>query len=200
MKLLIKDIEKITGYKLKRNSFILAFDTATKTGIAKITTTDKKLILTTELMRVPAIPKDTENKAIKYEEALGILLIMIREFRKTLKEKSQETILVLENSYLGFNPETYGFLKGFMGLIYAELYDYFENILILYPSAARKRAGFKSKIPRKHGMTAGKARIARKQEIMDFINNIFKSDIKDDNEADAIILGLAGLRKDYVND
>jgi hypothetical protein len=185
----IKKIESQLGYVLKRSTFVLAFDTATTTGVAKLITTNNKLSLDTFCLKIPAIPKDTENKSESYEEALNALLLMIRDFKQTLPKKKQKSILVLENSYLGFNAYTYGYLKGFMGLLYAELYDYFESIKIIFPTSARKQAGFKSSLPK------GSKREEKKQEIINWINQKFDLELKDDNQAEALILGLCGLKE-----
>jgi Holliday junction resolvasome RuvABC endonuclease subunit len=193
----LEKLEKNLGYKIKKNSFVLAFDTASTTGISKIITTSTKVIIETSTMKLPKIPKDTEDKSEIYEQNLDMLLHMVRDLKQSITFKQKEKmILVLENSYLGFDPSTFGFLKGFMGLLYAELYDLFESIYLYYPSTARKLANFKSTIGRKHGMTANKARLARKQEIMYFISKIVEEKIEDNDVADALMLAFAGLREE----
>jgi len=185
----LNKIEKSLGFKLRRNAFVLGFDTASTTGIAKIITTNTKLMIETSIIKIPSIPQDTEDKAVKYEECLGILLLMMRDFKNSIKKKDKHSILVLENSYLGFNAFTYGFLKACLGIVYANLYDYFEDVKIIFPLSARKMVGFKSELPK-----GTKAKI-KKQEIMDFINNKMGLELKDDNEADATMLALAGLKE-----
>ena len=185
----LSKIEKSIGFKLKHNTFVLGFDTATTTGIAKIVTTNTKLMIDTSIIKIPSIPNDTEDKAVKYEECLGMLLLMMREFRDSIPQKNKHSILVLENSYLGFNAYTYGYLKACLGIVYANLYDCFEDVKIIFPLSARKLVGFKSTLPK-----GTKSKI-KKQEIIDWVNTIMGLKIKDDNMADAVILALAGLKE-----
>jgi len=185
----LSKIEKSLGFKLKHNTFVLGFDTATTTGIAKIITTNTKLMIETSIIKIPSIPNDTEDKAVKYEECLGILLLMMREFKNSISQKNKHSILVLENSYLGFNAYTYGYLKVCLGIVYSNLYDYFEDVKIIFPLSARKMVGFKSILPK------GTKSKEKKQEIMDFINKKMGLTITDDNEADSVMLALAGLKE-----
>ena len=190
MKLQLKDVEKKLGFVLKQDTFCLGLDTASTTGIAIVYTNHKTIEIETSLIKIPPLPKGNEDKSAKYEECLSILLMMVRDFKKVLDTREKKnTILVLENSYLGFDPWTYGFLKGCMGLLYAELYDYFENILIIFPTSARKLVGFKSALPK------GSKSKDKKKEIMSFISNIVDEEVKDDNCADAIMLAFAGLKE-----
>ena len=182
-------IEKSLGYKLKKNCFVLGFDTATTSGISKIITTNTKLMIETSIIKIPSIPNDTEDKAVKYEECLGILLLMMREFRDSIPQKNKHSILVLENSYMGFNTYTYGYLKACLGIVYSNLYDYFEDVKIIFPLSARKLVGFKTLLPK------GTKSKEKKQEIIDWVNLKMGLKITDDNCADATILSLAGLKE-----
>lgn len=182
-------LEKNLGFKLKKNTFVVGLDTATKTGIAMIDVTSKKIEIEVDLMTIPAI-KDSEDKSDEYQQKLALLLKWVREFKKRIIAKPKnKRILILENSYLGFNAWTYGFLKMFGGLIYAELYDYFEDIRLIFPTSARKQAGFKSLLPK------GTKSKDKKQEIMTWVSKMVESEIEDDNIADAIMLAIAGLKE-----
>lgn len=182
-------LEKNLGFKLKKNTFVLGLDTATTTGIAMIDVTSKKIEIETDIMKIPS-PQDSDNKSDEYQQKLELLLKWVREFKKRIIAKPKnKRILILENSYLGFNAWTYGFLKMFGGLIYAELYDYFEHIELIFPTSARKRVGFKSLLPK------GTKSKDKKAEIMTWVSKMVEDEIKDDNIADAIVLALAGLRE-----
>jgi hypothetical protein len=64
--------------------------------------------------------------------------------------------------------------------------------------SARKEIGFKSEIKRVKGATnkeKTQSRKDKKQELIDFINNIFGTKEQDDNIVDAIILSLCGLKE-----
>ena len=187
-KISVKTLEKKLGYKIPRNIFVLGVDTASTSGIAKVTIDDKYAYINTEIMKIPTIPRDTEDKAEKYEECLDMLLIMIRDFRKTLEVKDKTTLLVLENSFMSLNAYTFGFLKVCGGILYSELHDNFENIKIIFPSSARKLAGFKSLLPK------GTKSKDKKKEIMTWVGNIIEEEITDDNAADALMLCFAGLK------
>jgi hypothetical protein len=183
-------LERKLGIPIQKNAFCVGIDTASTSGVAIITTTNNKVIIETEIIKIPKIPRDTEDKSAKYEESLNALLIMIRDFKKRMcenKKANSKTILVLENSFLSFDPWTFGFLKGFMGLLYAELFDYFENIRIVFPTSARKQVGFKSQLPKKS------KRDQKKAEIIQWVSNLLEVDLEDDNICDAIILALTGL-------
>lgn len=186
----IKDIEKRLGFKLKRNSYVLGVDTASITGLAILETDKKSLKVKTSTFKLPVVKK-TEELSDKFVEKLEFMLRTIRDFKKTefTKKKANETILVLENSFMGVNVVTFGLLRMLAGIVFSELFDNFEEIKIIFPMSARKNIGFKSQLKR------GVKRQEKKKELIDFINNIFNTTIKDDNEIDAIILALNGLRE-----
>ena len=75
------------------------------------------------------------------------------------------------------------------GIIFAELFDNFETIKIIFPMSARKNVGFKSQLKK------GVKREEKKKEIINWVNNIFGSNLTNDNETDAIILALNGLKE-----
>lgn len=182
----LKKLEKNLGLKLKKNIFVLGLDTASTTGICKLWIGEDKVRIETSIMKIPSLPKDTEDKSEKYEEALEMLLRIVRDMQKKLPKGD---ILVLENSFLSFSPWTYGYLKGFMGIIYAVLFDSFKEIKIIFPTAARKKVGFQSSLKR------GTKSKEKKQEIMTWVSNVIGKEITNDNEADAIVLALAGCIK-----
>jgi hypothetical protein len=91
---------------------------------------------------------------------------------------------------MGVNVVTFGLLRMLAGIVFAELFDNFEQIKIIFPMSARKNIGFKSQLKR------GVKRTEKKQEIINFINAIFDTQIKDDNQVDALILALNGLKEE----
>jgi len=186
----LKDIEKRLGFKLKRNTYCIGVDTASITGLAMLETIGEKLIVKTSIFKLPTIKK-SEELSNKFVEKLEFMLRSIRDFKA--KEfgckKATKTVLVLENSFLGCNPVTFGLLRMLCGIIFSELFDYFEEIKIIFPMSARKEIGFKSQLKK------GTKREAKKKELITFINNIFGTEEKDDNIIDAIILALNGLKE-----
>lgn len=187
----IKDIEKKLGFKLLRNTMVLGVDTASTTGLAILETNNKSLMVKTSIFKLPEVKKEDELSD-KFVEKLEFMLRSIRDFKK--KEfgykKASKTILVLENSFLSFNPVTFGLLRMLCGIIFAELFDNFEKIKIIFPMSARKNVGFKSQLKK------GSKSIDKKKEIINFINNIFETKETSDDIADALILALNGLKEE----
>ena len=187
----IKDIEKRLGFKLRRNTYCIGVDTASITGLAILETDKKSLKVKTSIFKLPVVKK-TDELSDKFVEKLEFMLRSIRDFKQ--KEfgckKANKTILVLENSFLGCNPVTFGLLRMLCGIIFAELFDNFEEIKIIFPMSARKNIGFKSQLKR------GTKREEKKKELIDFINNIFGIKETSDDITDAIILALNGLKEE----
>jgi len=190
MNIKIKDIEKKLGFKLKRNTLSLGVDTASTTGLAILETDNLRLRIETSTFKLPTVKK-TDELSDKFVEKLEFMLRSIRDFKKNnFKKKASNTVLVLENSFMGINVVTFGLLRMLAGIVFAELFDNFEQIKIIFPMSARKNVGFKSQLKR------GAKREEKKKEIINFINTIFDTQITDDNETDAIILALNGLKEE----
>jgi len=189
----LKKLERNLGYKLRKDMFCLAIDTATVSGIATIYT-NEKVIIKTNLIKIPKIDKTLEDKAEVYEAKLRAFLNEIRALKALIKvglennKKKYRRILILENSFLKVNVVTFGFLRALQGIIYAELNDLFDEIQIIFPTTARNLVGFQSHLPK------GTKSKDRKKEIMKWISNVVEEEIKDDNCADAILLAFAGLK------
>jgi len=190
MNIKIKDIEKKLGFKLKRNTLSLGVDTASTTGLAILETDNLRLRIETSTFKLPTVKK-TDELSDKFVEKLEFMLRSIRDFKKNnLKKKASNTVLVLENSFMGINVVTFGLLRMLAGIVFSELFDNFEQIKIIFPMTARKEVGFKSQLKR------GAKREEKKKEIINFINAIFDTQIKDDNQVDALILALNGLKEE----
>lgn len=185
----IGQLEKNLGLKLKRNIYCIGVDTASTTGVSFLTITDTMAIFEWELFKLPVLPKkvkDQMEKAEKYEAVLDFATIAIRDLKKKCK-KLPNSILVLEQSFLQMNPDTYGELRALQGIFYAELYNYCDTIRIWLPGVVRKMVGFHSMLNR------SAERKDKKQEIVDWVNNVLGTQINNDNISDAIILSLAGV-------
>ena len=186
----IKDIENKLGFKLKKNTYVLGVDTATTTGLAILETDKKCLKVRTSIFKLPEVKKEDELSD-KFVEKLESMLRNIRDFKQKEfgKKKANNTVLVLENSFLSFNPVTFGLLRMLCGIIFSELFDNFERIKIIFPMSARKGVGFKSELKR------GAKGKDKKQELINFVNNIFNTQEKSDDICDAVILALNGLKE-----
>jgi len=184
----LKKLEKNLGLRLKHNIYVVGVDTASTTGVSFLTINDKEALFEWELFKLPVLPKkikDQMEKAEKYEAVLDFATVAIRELKKQCKTLPNST-LVLEQSFMMMNPETYGVLRCLQGIFYAELYDYFDSIKIWLPGVVRKMVGFHSKLDR------SAERKQKKQEIVQWVNNVLGSSLTDDNLSDATILSLAG--------
>jgi len=184
----LKKLEKNLGLRLNKNIYVVGVDTASTTGVSFLTITDKEALFEWELFKLPVLPKkikDQMEKAEKYEAVLDFATVAIRELKKQCKTLPNST-LVLEQSFMMMNPETYGVLRCLQGIFYAELYDYFDSIKIWLPGVVRKMVGFHSKLDR------SAERKQKKMEIIQWVNNVLGTKLTDDNIADAIILSLAG--------
>jgi len=192
IKLSLKKLEQKLGFKLRKNTMGLGVDTASITGLALISVIGSKVIINYSIFQLPKIPKkiaDQMEKAEKYEQAMDSALNLIRDYKNQITVKAP-SILVLEQSFLSINPETFGYLRSLQGIFYSELYDSFDVIKIYLATVARKLVGFHSVLPR------GTKSTEKKKEIMQFISKIIDIEIKDDNIADAILLALAGLKEE----
>jgi len=189
----LKKLEKNLGYKLQDNVFCLAIDTATKSGITFISIIKGKLNIETFIIKLPALPKDMESKAEKYEEHLKMFYQLILDELVTkiqkLNFKKCKKLLVLENSFLKMNIVTFGILRAYQGIAYATLRPYFNEVKIIFPITARKLVGFESHLPK------GSKGKDKKLEIMKWISNVVEEEIKDDNCADSLLLAFAGLKR-----
>lgn len=190
MNLKIKSLEKKLGFKLKRNAYVIGVDTASITGLCIMETNNQSIKVNTSTFKLPVVKK-TDELSDKIVEKLEFMLRAIRDFKKNefANKKASNTILVLENSFMGVNVVTFGILRMLCGLIFAELFDNFETIKIIFPMSARKNVGFKSQLKK------GVKREEKKKEIINWVNNIFGSNLENDNETDAIILALNGLKE-----
>jgi len=187
----LKKLEKNLGFKLRDNVFCLAIDTATKSGIVSIYISKGKLHIKSCTLKLPVLPKELEDKAEKYEQHLSSFVKLIGEelipgFLPL--EMGENSLLVLENSFLKMNVVTFGFLRALQGILYAKLCNRFNEVKIIFPVTARKEVGFKSLLPK--GSTSSN----KKKEIMKWISNIVEEPVQDDNISDALLLAFAGLK------
>lgn len=191
IKIPLSKLEKNLGFKLQHNIYCVGVDTASTTGVCFLTIDDKTATFEWELFKLPSLPRkiaDQMEKAEKYESVLNFMKIAVMDIKKKC-QKTKNGVLVLEQSFLQMNPETYGILRAEQGIFYSELFDYFKSIHIWLPGVVRKRVGFHSNLGKKA------ERKDKKQEIVNWVNNVLGSKLHDDNLADATILALAGVIK-----
>ena len=172
MKIKIKDLESKLNKKIKRNFVSVGFDTATKTGIGFITTTKTHITIDWALISFEA---NTVQELYKQ---------MYKEFRKFIDKKVN--CCVVENVFLGMNPDVTIKLARFGGLVIACAIDndvHFETI------GARSARAKLFKLDRK------KYKGKSKQAVADYLKSI-DIEINEDNCADGVLLGLLGIIED----
>lgn len=189
----ISKLEKNLGRKVKCPTFCVGVDTAATTGVCILTLTGLGAHFEWELFKLPSIPRkiaDQMVKAEKYEQTLDSMRGMIEEIKDKQKlENLKNSILVIEQSYMFNNPETFGILRAEQGIVYSVLGPEFEEVKIWLPTVVRKMVGFQSNLNR------SAERKDKKQEIVNWVNKVLGAKLVDDNLADATILALAGVIK-----
>lgn len=94
--------------------------------------------------------------------------------------------LVIENTWLGANPSVHQLLSRLSGgVLWEWLREGRPKALIISPTSARKQVGFSS------GKLKGKE---LKSKLVTFVNEKWGVGTESDDEADAIILGMAGYQ------
>jgi len=168
----IKELEKIFGYKILKNVISLGLDTATKTGYAIAITNDKEVNISIGFINidVSGIEDKYERNKIRYEAVFNNLKGLIKS----------EYIVIIENVYFGRNPNTLIVLSR-IGAIAWTLAKLKECKVIKWRTAnqARSLLGIKGNV--------------KKPIVMEMINNILGTEIKNDDEVDAIVLALNGI-------
>ena len=163
----IKDLQNKLQKSILRNIKSLGIDISTqKTGWALITTKSTKLYIKTGILNL----KDKDiyiryNKSIEY-------------FNKLIKS---DYIVVIENSFLGFNPQVFGKLSKIEGMIYAvcRLKKPFVNTKVMGASEARKNLGILGN--------------CKKKDIQIWLKNTLDINIENEDIADAIVLAFNGI-------
>lgn len=89
IKIDIKKLEKITGYKIKKNFLAIAFDTATRTGIAQVKTNTKQVDIDYTFLEF-----DSSNKHQLYKN-------MYLAFKDLLVNQD---LAIVEDTFVGLNP------------------------------------------------------------------------------------------------
>lgn len=178
MKLKIKDIEKKFNIKVKRNTISLGLDTATKTGycIAKSNKTYIHFDVGYINLSLKEIKDRKLRNALRYEE-------IYRRFRQLIKT---EHIVVIEDVFFGRNAQTLILLARLGAIAWTIAKEKCcKKIIWKTASRARKILGINQKCPK------GKS----KEVITKRINKRLKTNIKNNDIIDAIVLSIVGLIK-----
>ena len=168
----IKELEKLFGCKILKNIVSLGLDTATKTGYAIATTYDKEVKISTGFINVDVkgITDKYERNRMRYEAVYSNLKGLIK----------QEHRVIIENVYYGRNPNTLIVLSR-IGAIAWTLSKLKGCKVIKWRTAnqARSLIGVKGNV--------------KKPIVVEMVNNILGTNIKNDDIIDAIVLALNGI-------
>jgi Holliday junction resolvasome RuvABC endonuclease subunit len=181
-KIKISSIENLIGASIKRNNIAMGCDVSMhSTGISIIETKNHYL-------KIVKIAKLITPKGMKVFDAIDLFTEQIEELKHEIIKKYKIDTNVIEDCFLKFNVQTLKSLARFEVLIY----DRFKGITsyseLKMPSSVRKKVNFKKSNNSIKGNQL-------KQEIVEYVNKLFKLELKlEDNDlADAILLALSGL-------
>lgn len=169
MKLLIEDLEIKLGKKIKRNFSSIGVDTATNTGVGFISTDDKEITIEWTLL---AFQANSINELYQ---------LMYKEFDNFIDKSTN--IVIVEDVFLGMNPDVTIKLARFGGLVMAQAMN--KKVPFQTIGASSSRAKLFTLDKKKY---KGKA----KEAVSNYLNSL-GIEIKEDNCADGVILALLGI-------
>lgn len=168
----IKDLEEVFGCNILRNVTSLGLDTATHTGYAIAKTDNKEVHISIGFINVNVknIKDKYQRNQIRYEAVYNNLRNLI----------NSEQRVIIENVYFGKNPNTLIVLSR-LGAIAWVLAKEKRCKVIKWRTAnqARSLLGIKGNV--------------KKPVVMEMINGLLGTNIKNDDEVDAIVLALNGI-------
>jgi len=171
MKLKIVDLEKQLGKKIKRNCKSLGIDLATTTGVSLIKTDNKNISFDYSVIKFSSQVK------LRYKQMVDLFKVLIQD----------NCMVVLEDTFVGLNKKGSIILSRLGGIpLCLSILKEDENVRWEIISAVSARGKFNIKTG-KYGK--GKSKLA----VMDWIKENLGLDIKEDNKADATILGMCGI-------
>ncbi len=207
--LLIKDVEEVTGKKIRKNAVSCGWDVAEEfTGIAILRTDETKIY-------IEDLQKITTNSKDDIKHRMDGFIDSLDKFKQGVKYKEFK-INIVEDSWMGKNVFVLKNLVRFSTLIWREFRKESDYIDFLLPTSARSQIGFNKteqlevgnvktevytrdtkstktgKILHKKG---DKKKVDIKLLVQDYLKMAFGVDIEDNDEADGFVLALAGLLK-----
>lgn len=179
MKITIKKLEKITGHKIRKNFVSIGFDTATRLGLAILTSDSKYVIIDTAFIE---FEKGKVNSRQKYKQ-------MVEAFAEIISEKTDMN--VIEDTYLQF----FGPAKFAQAQVFKELTRYggfliSESIRKKVPYEIIGASSARSKLKIK---TTGYGRGNSKLAVADWLKKNLDIKLDDHDISDAIVLAILGL-------
>lgn len=172
MRISLKKIAEVTGYKPKKNCVSIGFDWATRAGISVIKTSEKYATIDYIFIEF----KGNEPKE-KYK-------LMVKALEDLI---NAQNIAVIENVFIGFNRAGSMELAKYHAFAIAECIKKDVNYETITALQCRSRLGIKT--TKKAGYGKGKSKLA----VSDYLKNNFDMELDDEDASDAVILALLGI-------
>jgi Holliday junction resolvasome RuvABC endonuclease subunit len=172
MKIPIKKIEEVTGYKIKKNFTSVGFDWATRAGVSFIKTTDKYATIDFIFIEFK-----TDDSKEKYK-------LMVKTLENLI---NSEDLAVIEDVFIGYSR------AGSMELAKYHAFAISESIRKGVDYETISAVSCRSKLGIKCSKKAGYGKGLAKKAVADWLNNNFDIKLDDEDASDAIILALLGI-------
>lgn len=165
---------------LECNKVVMGADVSMhNTGLAVIRTTDKYLVLEqTHKIIVP--------RGIELLKGVDLFLDQLDDFKRGITQKYKLDANIIEDCFFGSNVNTLKALARFGILVYDRLRGISSKTKLVLPTRARNLINFK-----KSGKAIKGTKL--KKEIINYVNVLLGTEIKDTDIADAVVLALSGL-------
>lgn len=171
----IKDVESAFAINIKRNTTAIGLDTASTTGYCIAKANCNKITLDIGYFKIDVSNiEDNDNRDfVRYEAVYNNLHGII----------NKDYITVIENVYYGVNVKVTILLARIGAIAYAIAREKgVKTILFKSAVQARKMLGLKGN--------------GKKVEIVKQVNELLGLNIKNDNEIDALVLAICGLKEE----
>lgn len=185
-KIKLETVEALIGENLKPHSVSIGFDVSMySTGIAIIRTTDIYLIVEkVHKIKVPKLAKYATTK--QRLDNVNLFLSQLDDFKREVAKEYTLDINRIEDCFMGQNVKTLKALARYGILVYDRFRSISKDVDMILPTPARSKIHFK-----KSGKKVKGDKL--KKEIMNHVNTILDTNIKETDIADAVVLALAGL-------
>jgi len=200
MKLLISDVEKKLGKKIRKDSIAIGFDVAeANTGHCVLKSTQDEIIIESIGVIQTSTKEDTVNR-------MNSFLNSLEKLKQDWGKYKQFRIVVVEDCFMGANVFTLKHLCRFSALVWVTYHKECDSLIFLMPNSARSIVGFNknaqmkdTKLEKKiisKGKNKGKEKkIDLKKLVQEYLKETFGIDLTNSDQADAFVLALAGLLK-----
>ena len=173
-------VEKTLGVKLQPNMICMGVDVAEhNTGIAIIRTTDSSVIL-------DSLYKIKVPQKVQIMDAIDLFIDQVERIKEEISQRYKLDKNMIEDCFFLKNVNTLKYLARFSALVYDRFRGIVKKSHFMLPTSARSKVNFK----KSSKLVKGKD---LKKELVAYANKALSINVTDNDEADAIILALAGL-------